>query len=148
MPADAGRGSGDLDLSGAAVLFVGLLCLVGPVLAARERHHAGWLCGIGAFGAATLAAFPRLERRIQQAGRTPLIDLDLLDDKRFVLGLAATACFFIANISVYLVVTLSCGTASDGPRWMPAAPLSPSRWRSWRRRAMALGEPRPSACAH
>jgi EmrB/QacA subfamily drug resistance transporter len=106
MPADSGRGSGDLDMTGAAVLFVGLLCLVGPVLAARDLHYVWWLWGIEAFGAATLMAFLRLERRIEQAGRTPLIDLDLLDDKRFVLGLAATACFFIANISVYLVVTL------------------------------------------
>lgn len=106
MPADSGRGNGDLDLSGAAVLFVGLLCLVGPVLAARDLHYAWWLWTIEAFGAATLVAFLRLERRIEQAGRMPLIDLDLLDDKRFVLGLAATACFFIANISVYLVVTL------------------------------------------
>jgi len=106
MPADSGRGSGDLDLTGAAVLFAGLLCLVGPVLAARDLHYVWWLWVIEAFGAATLMAFLRLERRIEQAGRTPLIDLDLLDDKRFVLGLAATACFFIANISVYLVVTL------------------------------------------
>ena len=106
MPADRGRGGGDLDLSGAAVLFAGLLCLVGPVLAARELHYAWWLWGIEGFGAVTLVAFLRLERRIEQAGRTPLIDLDLLDDKRFVMGLAATACFFVANISVYLVVTL------------------------------------------
>ena len=106
MPEDAGRGSGGLDLPGAAALFAGLLCLVGPVLAARDLQYAWWLWGIEAFGAGILVAFVHLERRTEQAGRTPLIDLDLLGDKRFVLGIAATACFFMANISVYLVVTL------------------------------------------
>jgi EmrB/QacA subfamily drug resistance transporter len=106
MPADAGRQSGSLDVPGAAVLFVGLVCLVGPVLAARDLHYVWWLWVVEACGAATLIGFLSLERRTEQAGRTPLIDLDLLDDRRFVLGIAATACFFIANISVYLVVTL------------------------------------------
>ncbi|HEY0182145.1 MAG TPA: MFS transporter [Rhodopila sp.] len=106
MPADAGRRTGGLDLRGAAVLFVGLLCLVGPVLAAKDLHYAWWLWSVEAFGLATLVGFLRLEHRTEQAGRTPLIDLELLDDRRFILGIAATACFFMANISVYLVVTL------------------------------------------
>ena len=83
-----------------------MLCLIGPVLAARDLNYAWWLWAIEAFGAAVLIGFPALERRTERSGRTPLIDLDLLDDKRFVLGIAATACFFMANISVYLVVTL------------------------------------------
>ncbi len=106
MPNDAGRKSGTLDIPGASVLFVGLLCLIGPVLAARDLGYAWWLWVIEAFGVFVLIAFLRLERRTEQAGRTPLIDLELLDDRRFVLGIAATACFFMANMSVYLVVTL------------------------------------------
>ncbi|MEA2742434.1 MAG: hypothetical protein QOG25_805 [Acetobacteraceae bacterium] len=106
MPGDSGQRSGVLDIRGAGVLFIGLLCLVGPVLAARDLNYVWWLWGVEALGALILVALPRLERRIEQAGRTPLIDLDLLDDRSFLLGIAATACFFAANISVYLVVTL------------------------------------------
>jgi MFS family permease len=60
MPADSTRKAGSLDGPGAAVLFVGLLCLVSPVLAARDLHYAWWLWGIEAFGAFTLVAFLRL----------------------------------------------------------------------------------------
>jgi MFS family permease len=114
MPRDAGRRSGGLDVRGAAILFLGLLCLVGPVLAARDLDYTWWLWIIEALGIAILIAFPRLERRSEEAGRTPLIDLDLLDDRGFLLGIAATACFFTANISVYLVVTLFL---QNGLRW-------------------------------
>ena len=106
MPNDTGRQSGTLDIAGAAVLFAGLLCLISPVLAARDLNYAWWLWAIEAFGAVVLVGFLRLQRHTEQSGRTPLIDLALLDDKRFVLGIVATACFFMANISVYLVVTL------------------------------------------
>ena len=106
MPADTKQPIGRLDVTGATVLFAGLLCLICPVLAARDFHYAWWLWVIELFGAVVLVGFLRLERRVLQAGGAPLIDLDLLDDKVFVLGIAATACFFTANISVYLVVTL------------------------------------------
>jgi EmrB/QacA subfamily drug resistance transporter len=106
MPADSTQRTGTLDIPGASVLFIGLLCLIGPILAARDMNYAWWLWAIEAFGATTLIFFLRLQRRTEQAGRTPLIDMALLDDRRFVLGIAATACFFMANISVYLVVTL------------------------------------------
>jgi len=54
---DAGRKAGALDGAGAAVLGVGLFCLVGPILAARELSYAWWLWAIEAFGAVTLVAF-------------------------------------------------------------------------------------------
>ncbi|HEY0421753.1 MAG TPA: MFS transporter [Rhodopila sp.] len=106
MPADTGRRAGGLDLRGAAFLFVGLLSLIGPVLAARDLNYAWWLWILEALGAAILVAFLGLERRTEQAGGTTLIDPALLEDRIFLLGIAATACFFAANMSVYLVVTL------------------------------------------
>lgn len=134
MPADPGRRTGDLDLPGAAVLFAGLLCLVTPILAARDFHYAWWLWVIEATGAAILMGFLRLERRTEKAGRAPLIDLDLLGDKRFVLGIAATACFFTADISVYLVITLFL---LGGPHWRLAAVSF--RWRSHLSSRLAMG---------
>lgn len=106
MPQDSGRGTGSLDRRGAVVLFLGLLCLIGPILAARDLDYAWWLWVLEAGGAVVLLAFVRLERSIADAGGTPLIDLDLLTDTNFLTGIAATGCFFLANMSVYLVVTL------------------------------------------
>ncbi|MDR3528950.1 MAG: MFS transporter [Rhodopila sp.] len=145
MPGDAGRATGGLDLRGAAVLFAGLLCLISPVLAARDMGYVWWLWVIEAAGAAMLLAFIRLERRVGQAGRTPLIDLDLLDDRRFVLGIAATACFFTANISVYLVVTLflqgglSWSALQAGSSVLPLALAFVVASRHGARRAAAVG---------
>ena len=106
MPADTGRCAGGLDLRGTAFLFVGLLCLIGPVLAVRDLQYAWWLWILEALGAAILVAFLALERSVERAGRAALIDLALLEDRFFLLGIAATSCFFAANMSVYLVVTL------------------------------------------
>jgi EmrB/QacA subfamily drug resistance transporter len=145
MPADTSRTTGSLDAPGAAFLFGGLLCLVGPILAARDLDYAWWLWVIEGIGAATLVAFLRLERRTEQAGRTPLIDLDLLDDRRFVLGIAATACFFVANISVYLVVTLflqaglGWSALDAGSSVLPLALAFVVASRHGARRAAALG---------
>lgn len=57
MPVEKERRLGTLDWAGATVLFVGLLCLIGPVLAARDEGYAWWLWIIEAIGAALLIAF-------------------------------------------------------------------------------------------
>lgn len=145
MPATAGRSTQSLDLVGAAVLFVGLLCLIGPVLAARDLNYVWWLWAIEAFGAAVLVTFPAMERRIERSGRMPLIDLDLLADKRFVLGIAATACFFVANISVYLVITfflqgsLGWSALAAGSSFVPLALAFVVASRHGASRAAAIG---------
>jgi predicted MFS family arabinose efflux permease len=59
-----------------------------------------------AAGVAIVAAFLRLERRVASGGGMPLIDLALLSDAAFMRGLCATFCFFFANLSFYLIMTL------------------------------------------
>ena len=95
-----------LDVLGAAVLFVGLACLIGPLLFGRDLHWASSVWAIMALGAAILIAFIALERTIAAKGGLPLIDLALLADPAFTRGLAATFLFFFANLSFYLVMTL------------------------------------------
>jgi MFS family permease len=106
MPTVPRRPGTRLDMPGAIVLFLGLLCLIGPLLFGHDVHWslAVWL--VMAVGAVIIAAFLRLERRVARSGGMPLIDLSLLADKAFMRGLAAVFCFFFANLSFYLVMTI------------------------------------------
>jgi EmrB/QacA subfamily drug resistance transporter len=95
-----------LDVLGAAVLFVGLACLIGPLLFGRDLHWALSVWAIMAVGAAIVIGFIALERTIAAKGGLPLIELGLLADRALTHGLAATFLFFFANLSFYLVMTL------------------------------------------
>jgi EmrB/QacA subfamily drug resistance transporter len=95
-----------LDLPGAAVLLVGLLCLIVPPMFGRELGWPRWLWLTLTAGTAVLAGFVRLQRAVEQRGGMPLIDLALLEDRAFTAGMCATFCFFLGNLSFYFVLTL------------------------------------------
>ena len=106
MPQVPRRAGTRLDVPGAVVLFVGLLCLIGPLLFGHDVHWAPWVWLVMAAGLAIVAAFVRLEPAVARRGGMPLIDLALLSDRPFMRGLCATFLFFFANLSFYLVMTL------------------------------------------
>ena len=106
LPVMPGSPEQQLDLTGAALLFLGLLGVITPILCGRELHWAWWLGLIEVGGIATLALFLAWERWTERNGAQPLIDLGLLLDKVFLCGLLAALCFFAANISFYFVLTL------------------------------------------
>jgi MFS family permease len=106
MPKVPRRPGSRLDIPGAIVLFAGLLCLIGPLLFGHDLNWSPWIWLVMAFGLAIIAAFLRLERAVARAGGMPLIDLALLSDRAFMRGLYAAFCFFFANLSFYLVMTV------------------------------------------
>ncbi len=106
MPQVPRRAGTRLDVPGAIVLFVGLLCLIGPLLFGHDAGWAPWLWLVMAAGIAVISAFVKLERAIAAKGGMPLIDLTLLADKAFMRGLGAAFFFFFANLSFYLVMTM------------------------------------------
>ena len=106
VPSASRRAGTRLDLSGAIVLFAGLLCLIGPLLFGHDVHWAAWIWLVMAAGVAIVAGFLKLERRVAARGGMPLIDLALLADRAFMRGLAAVFFFFFANLSFYLVITM------------------------------------------
>jgi len=61
MPQVPRRAGTRLDVPGAIVLFVGLLCLIGPLLFGHGVHWAPWVWLVMAAGLAIVAAFVRLE---------------------------------------------------------------------------------------
>ncbi|MFC0238962.1 MFS transporter [Rhodopseudomonas telluris] len=95
-----------LDLPGAVILFIGLLSIIGPLLFGQELGWAPWIWLAMAGGGAIVALFLRYERALAARGGMPLIDLGLLADPAFMRGLGAVFCFFFANQSFYLVITL------------------------------------------
>jgi MFS family permease len=106
MPSVPRRPGTRLDIPGAIVLFLGLLCLIGPLLFGHDVHWAPWVWLVMASGVAIVAAFPKLERAVARRGGMPLIDLALLTDAAFMRGLCAAFFFFCANLSFYLVMTM------------------------------------------
>lgn len=105
MPSVPRRAGTRLDIKGSVALFVGLLCLIGPLLFGHDVGWAPWLWVVMAIGGAILFAFLKLEHVVARAGM-PLIDLTLLADAAFLRGLGAAFFFFVANLSFYLVMTL------------------------------------------
>jgi MFS family permease len=106
MPSVPRRRGTRLDISGAIVLFSGLLCLIGPLLFGHDVQWAAWIWLVMAAGVVIIAAFLALERSVARRGGMPLIDLSLLSDAAFMRGLGAAFCFFFANLSFYLVMTM------------------------------------------
>jgi len=97
------------------VLFAGLLCLMGPLLFGRDLHWAPWLWPVMASGIGIIAGLVRLEHAVARRGGMPLIDLALLEDRAFMRGLCAVFCFFFANLSFYLVMTVHMQQALQIP---------------------------------
>src|SRR3954468_1991099 len=78
MPMAPRRAGTRLDIAGAIVLFIGLLCLIGPLLFGHDLHWSLWVWLVMAAGVAILAGFLRLERSVARKGGMLLIDLSLL----------------------------------------------------------------------
>ena len=107
MPSSAGKPGTRLDLIGAVVLLVALLCLIGPLLLGDDAGWAWWLFAVMAAGALLLVSMWPLERWVEHDHNgLPLVHLDLLRDRGFAIGLLAVFFFTFANISFYLMMTL------------------------------------------
>ena len=106
MPKVARRRGTQLDLPGAAMLFVSLTCLIGPVTAGHEFGWPLWLWAVVVAGGAGFGLFLRFERMAERRGGLPLLDLMLLGDRPFLRGLGAAFSFQFGNVSFYLVITL------------------------------------------
>jgi len=105
MPAMPGRPSVGLDMIGACVLLVALLCVLGPLVLGADLGWPSWLFAVMATGVLLLVSMWPLERWVERRG-LPLVHLDLLLDGDFAAGLATVFFFTFANLSFYLIMTL------------------------------------------
>ncbi len=106
MPASEGQRGLRLDLTGAGLLLLGLLALIGPVLAGQGLGWPWWLWATMAAGLLLLAVFLWMEGRVERRGDAPLVPSALLHSRDFLRGLAMLFSFQLGNVSFYLFVSL------------------------------------------
>jgi EmrB/QacA subfamily drug resistance transporter len=95
-----------LDLAGTALVTLGLVAIVLPLVDGRQEHWPAWawLC-LGA-SVPVLVAFAGHQAWRVRRGRTPLVDLTLLADRAVSAGLIATGVFYCAMASFFVVLAL------------------------------------------
>ncbi|MFF0465314.1 MFS transporter [Streptomyces mexicanus] len=106
LPRQATGTPGHLDLAGVALLGLGVLALMLPLIQADAGglHRMWWLFPVGAL---LLYAFARWESRVSARGHQPLIDPKLLRGVRgYAVGSALTTIYFVGFSGIWLVFAL------------------------------------------
>ena len=106
IPSTIQRRDVHLDLASTAILFVALLCILGPLLLGPDLHWPQWLWPTLAFGVVLLTALRPIASRIERRSGLPLVPTSVMRDRDFALGALAVVAFLFGNISFYLVTTL------------------------------------------
>lgn len=105
LPAGQRHGGRGLDLTGVALLGVGVLALLLPLVEAQEwKGAAKWL--LLPVSALFLALFLGWERRYQRSGRAPLVDLGIFRQRSFSLGCLLGMVYFAGFTSIFFIFTL------------------------------------------
>ncbi|MGZ3715565.1 MAG: MFS transporter [Ktedonobacterales bacterium] len=97
---------GQLDLIGAALVTLGLLAIVFPLIEGRVLGWPLWIWLCLVASAPLLLAFVAYQRWLSARGRTPLLDLTLFGERTFSIGLVTTLAFFGGMASFFLVLAL------------------------------------------
>jgi EmrB/QacA subfamily drug resistance transporter len=108
LPADekvANRERRSLDLVGAALLGLGVVAVMLPLIEAEQggANAHWWLLAVGGV---LLVAFVLWERRYRARGKHPLINLALLNHTSFSVGTSLGTVYFAGFTGIFFVVTL------------------------------------------
>src|SRR5436305_1073524 len=104
-----------LDVTGAALLAVGLVAILLPLIEGRQHGWPAWAwISLGA-APAILAVFAVHQARLRRRGAGPLLDIGLLRERTFSAGLLTQLCLAGAQASffVYLALYLQQGRGLD-----------------------------------
>jgi EmrB/QacA subfamily drug resistance transporter len=106
VPESRVEGANRLDLVGTALITLGLVDIVLPLVEGRQHGWPAWtwLC----LGAApiTLGLFAAHQRRLSRRGGAPLLDPALFRERAFSAGLVTQLVFFSSMASYFLVLAL------------------------------------------
>jgi predicted MFS family arabinose efflux permease len=95
-----------LDLSGAALVTLGLFLLIYPLTEGRERGWPSWVLAMVVGSAVLLAAFAALQARKTRLGTSPLVYITLFRDAAFRRGIVLAALLMTGIPSFFFVLTL------------------------------------------
>ncbi|MEV5599179.1 MFS transporter [Streptomyces sp. NPDC052496] len=106
LPESNAAGRARLDLPGAALAALAAVCVLLPLVQGREWGWPWWGFVLLALSVPVTALFLRRERRLVARGGQPVLDPGLLRVRAFSSGLAASALFFGAIGSFFLLLSL------------------------------------------
>ena len=106
VPESRLEGATRLDLVGTALVTLGLVAVVLPLVEGRAEGWPAWTWLSLALSPAILGAFVAHQRRLRDRGGEPLLDPSLFRERAFTTGLLSTMAFFCSMASFFLVLAL------------------------------------------
>jgi MFS family permease len=106
VPDSRAAGAPGLDRTGVALVTVGLVALVAPLIVGRELAWPVWTWPVLGLAAMAGGVFVLHERRLSRRGRCPLVAPELFRLRPVVLGLVTTLVFYAGQLSFFLVLSL------------------------------------------
>ncbi|MDH6110592.1 EmrB/QacA subfamily drug resistance transporter [Kitasatospora sp. MAP12-15] len=106
VPESKGTGSAKLDLVGTALVTVGLVGVIYPLIKGREEGWPAWtwICLAGA--AVLLAIFAVYQNSLGNKGGAPLVNMSLFKQRAFSVGLITTLLFYAVMSTFFLIFAL------------------------------------------
>ncbi|TDD72203.1 MFS transporter [Actinomadura darangshiensis] len=101
----AGRGT-RLDLTGTALVTLGLIALVLPLIEGRRLGWPAWTWSSFAASAVLLAGFALWQRRLARRGGAPVIAPALFKERAFTVGIGLALAYQLAMASFFLYLAL------------------------------------------
>jgi EmrB/QacA subfamily drug resistance transporter len=95
-----------LDLGGVAIMTLALTLLLYPLIQGREAGWPPWAFVCLAAFLPMMYLFVQYEKRVTAGGGSPLVELDLFEDRAFVIGLFSGMCFFSGAAAFFLISTV------------------------------------------
>jgi MFS family permease len=105
-PSNPPKGSGRLDLAGAALLAAALVAIVLPLVDGRQQGWPPWSWACLAAGPVLLAGFAAHLRRVRRGGGQPLLDPGIFAVPAFRAGLSVQVLFWCQQAASYLLLAL------------------------------------------
>jgi len=95
-----------LDWPGVALVSAGLALLLIPLIEGPAQHWPAWSLGSLVTAGGLLALFHRQQERRRRAGAPPLVDMQLLAQRRFALGTVLVLLVYSTSSSFFLCFAL------------------------------------------
>jgi EmrB/QacA subfamily drug resistance transporter len=95
-----------LDLGGVAIVSLGLLLLVYPLVMGREEGWPAWTFACLVLSVPVLILFAYYERRVSAGGGAPLVELGLFHNRVFTAGLITSVVYYGGLSAFFLAVTV------------------------------------------
>ncbi|MFJ9520406.1 MFS transporter [Kitasatospora sp. NPDC101801] len=106
VPESKGTGSSKLDLVGTALVTLGLVGVILPLIKGREEGWPAWTWECLAGSAVLLAGFAVHQRLLGAKGGAPLVNMALFRQRAFSVGLITTMLFYAVMSTFFLVFAL------------------------------------------